>query len=305
MSRIDVIIPARNESEGIAEVCRRVIEHTGQAPIVVDDGSDDGTGELAAAAGARVIRHPYPKGNGAAIKAGARSSDADVLIFMDGDGQHDPADIPRLLSLLDEGFDLVVGARTRRQDQASLPRYLANWAYNRISSWLAGQRVADLTSGFRAARRVPFMEILPLLPNGFSYPTTSTMAFYRAGHSVTYLPIAVAQRDQPGTSHIRPIRDGARFFTIIFKVVTLYSPLKVFAPASAALFAAALSYYAYTYLSDGRFTNMGVLLFVSAILVFLIGLIAEQITMLTHLQLHGRGRPTPPPEDQHGTDERP
>lgn len=296
---VSVVVPARNEALTIARLCRDIQTELPDAElIVVDDGSSDGCGDAAAQAGARVVSHPHSLGNGAAIKSGARVARGNILVFLDGDGQHDAQDIPRLLAQIDAGHDLVVGARQTRGDQASLARWGANQLYNRLASVLVGHPVDDLTSGFRAVVRSKFLAILALLPNGFSYPTTSTMAFYRAGHSVSFVPIAVRQRPDKTGSHIRPLRDGLRFLTIIFKVVTLYSPLKVFAPASLAIFVAGIGYYAYTYLSDGRFTNMGMLLLLSAMLVFLIGLLSEQVTTLIHLHLQDakpRADDEPPP----------
>jgi glycosyltransferase involved in cell wall biosynthesis len=225
------------------------------------------------------VHHPYSKGNGAAIKTGARAATGDVIVFMDADGQHDPADIQRLLQKVEEGHDMVVGAR-QKGSQASLGRGLANGLYNRIASWMTGHKVEDLTSGFRAVRADKFREFLYLLPNGFSYPTTSTMAFFRAGYSVTYLPITAAKRI--GKSHIRLLHDGMRFLLIIFKIGTLYSPLKIFLPFSVAMFSIATVWYLYTYLHSGRFTNMSALLYTGSVMIFLMGLISEQITALMY-----------------------
>ncbi len=246
---------------------------------MVDDGSHDATSVVALEAGVRVLRQPYSKGNGAAVKAGARAARGEILIFMDADGQHQPEDIPRLLEKLEEGHDMVVGARSRNS-QAGLHRATANGFYNRLASWMVGHRVADLTSGFRAVRADRFRQFLYLLPNGFSYPTTITMSFFRAGYSVAYVPIHAPQRI--GRSHLRILRDGARFLVIIFKIGTLYSPLKLFAPVSAVFFTAGLAYYAYTFATLHRFTNMSALLLICAIMVFLIGLVSEQITALMY-----------------------
>jgi glycosyltransferase involved in cell wall biosynthesis len=253
----------------------------GAEMIVVDDGSDDATGQVASAAGATVVRQPYTMGNGAAIKAGTRAARGEVLVFLDGDGQHDPADIPRLLAGIHEGHDLVVGARASGS-QASVLRLIGNSFYNRLASWIVGHRVADLTSGFRAVRAARFREFLYLLPNGFSYPTTSTMAFYRAGYGVKFVPVTVGRRE--GRSHIRLLRDGGRFVLIIFRIGTLYSPLKIFVPTSLLFFALGLGYYAYTFLTFGRFTNLGALLFGTSVIVFMIGLVSEQITQLLYSQ---------------------
>ena len=279
-ARVSVVLPARNEQGAVGDTVRRVLElHPGAQVIVVDDGSTDSTALLAEQAGASVLRRPYGMGNGAAVKAGARAADGDVLVFMDADGQHDPADIARLLERLDEGYDMVVGARDGGS-QASVGRGLANRLYNRLASWMTGHPVLDLTSGFRAARAERFLEFVHLLPNGFSYPTTSTMAFFRSAYPVAYVPIRAAKRI--GTSHIRPLRDGVRFLLIIFKIATLYSPLKLFLPVSALFFVLGLINYLHTYIDTGRLTNMSTLLWSAAVIVFLIGLISEQITNLTY-----------------------
>ena len=198
---------------------------------------------------------------------------------MDADGQHDPADIPALLTRLDEGYDMVVGAR-QAGSQASLGRGIANRVYNRLASYMTGEKIEDLTSGFRAVRAEKFREFLYLLPNGFSYPTTSTMAFFRAGYSVAYEPIHAARRI--GKSHIRPLQDGIRFLLIIFKIGTLYSPLKLFAPVAAGMFLLGSLWYLHTFMNYGRFTNMSALLFTGSVVVFMMGLISEQITALMY-----------------------
>jgi glycosyltransferase involved in cell wall biosynthesis len=247
--------------------------------IVVNDGSTDSTAEVCKAANLLVLSQPYSMGNGAAIKRGARAAKGDILVFMDADGQHDPSDISRLLTKLDDGYDMVVGARDWA-GQAGVGRGVANTIYNRLASWMTGFQVRDLTSGFRVVRADKFLEFLHLLPNGFSYPTTSTMAFFRSAYAVAYEPIGVAKRI--GKSHIRPLRDGVRFLLIIFKIATLYSPLKLFVPASLVFFLLGLGNYIYTFVTLHRLTNMSVLLFSASVIVFLIGLISEQITNLTY-----------------------
>lgn len=279
--RISVILPAKNEAAGLRKMLPLLSASQPEAEvIVVDDGSSDDTAAVALGLGARVVSSPYSMGNGAAIKRGAREAAGDVLVFMDADGQHDPAHIPALLEKLAEGFDMVVGARNA-QGQANLGRGAANALYNRLASWMTGQRVADLTSGFRAVRAGRFREFLHLLPNGFSYPTTSTMAFFRSAYPVAYVPIPVHTRI--GKSHIRPIRDGVRFLLIIFRIATLYSPLKLFAPTGFAFFLTGACYYGWTFATQHRFTNMSALLFSAAVIIFLIGLVSEQITALTYL----------------------
>ncbi|MGN7832169.1 glycosyltransferase family 2 protein [Pseudoxanthomonas sp. 22568] len=278
--RISVVLPAKNEAGGLPRTLERLREVLPEAEvIVVDDGSTDQTASLAAALGARVLTSPYSMGNGAAIKRGARVATGDVIVFMDADGQHDPADARRLLDKLGEGYDMVVGARNW-EGQAGVSRGLANTFYNWLASRMTGFQVKDLTSGFRAVRADRFREFLYMLPNGFSYPTTSTMAFFRSAYAVAYEPIPVARRI--GKSHIRPIRDGVRFLLIIFKIATLYSPLKLFAPTALLFFLTGLGYYGFTFFTQGRFTNMSALLFSASVIIFLIGLISEQITTLMY-----------------------
>lgn len=277
---LSIILPAKNELPALRGLLPRLRQMQPEAEIIiVDDGSTDDTRAFCESEGVTCLSSPYSMGNGAAIKRGARAASGDVLIFMDADGQHDPADIPRLLARLDEGYDMVVGARGW-DGQAGFHRGLANGFYNRLASWMTGHMVADLTSGFRVARADKFREFLHLLPNGFSYPTTTTMAFFRSAYLVTYEPIKVAAR--VGRSHIRPLRDGIRFLLIIFKIATLYSPLKLFVPVAGAFFLLGLGEYGYTFWRFHRFTNMSTLLFSAAVIVFLIGLISEQITNLTY-----------------------
>ena len=277
---ISIILPAKNEGVALATLLPRLRALSdGYEILVVDDGSTDDTAAICEANAVRVVRHPYPMGNGAAIKRGAREAKGDVLVFMDADGQHDPADITRLLVKLEDGFDMIVGARDW-SGQAGVGRGIANTIYNWLASRMTGFDVLDLTSGFRVVRAQKFREFLHLLPNGFSYPTTSTMAFFRSAYAVAYVPIHAAQR--VGKSHLRPLRDGVRFLLIIFKIATLYSPLKLFVPAALMFFLTGVGYYLYTFLSMHRLTNMSVLLFSASVIIFLIGLISEQITALTY-----------------------
>lgn len=280
MSRISIILPAKNEAAALKDLLPRLIAAQPDAEIiVVDDGSTDETRSVCASNGVTCLSSPYSMGNGAAIKRGARAAAGDILVFMDGDGQHDPADISRLVARLEEGYDMVVGARDW-ESQAGVGRGLANTLYNWLASRMTGHVVADLTSGFRAARAQRFREFIHLLPNGFSYPTTSTMAFFRSAYGVAYEPIKAAER--VGKSHIRPLKDGIRFLLIIFKIATLYSPLKLFVPVSCVFFLLGFLNYAYTFFSYGRLTNGSTLMWSAGVIVFLIGLISEQITALTY-----------------------
>ena len=278
-----IVIPAKDEEQGLVLTLPRLRETYPDAEIVVvDDGSSDGTVAVCEQHRVTVVSHPYSKGNGAAIKSGARAASGDYLDFMDGDGQHDPADIEKLLYKLEEGYDMVVGARGCRDDQANLARWSANSLYNWLASWMVNRKIDDLTSGFRAVNRKKFLSFLYLLPNGFSYPTTSTMAFFRAGYSVGFVPIKVSKR--LGKSHVNVLRDGVRFFLIIFKIGTLYSPLKVYFPMSVLVSGLGIMNYIVANLTSGqlRFTNMSTLLILTGMIIFLIGLLAEQLTNLQY-----------------------
>ncbi len=283
-----IVLPAKNEAIGLAKTLPRLKDaFAGVEIIVVDDGSTDDTPAICRAHDVVYLRHPYSMGNGAAIKSGARRATGDVIVFMDADGQHDPADIPHLLAKLDEGHEMAVGARTW-DTHASVGRGLANRIYNRLASYMTGNRIDDLTSGFRAARARHFKRFLYLLPNGFSYPTTCTMAFFRSGLPVAYVPIRAQQRE--GKSHIRIVQDGLRFLMIILKVGTLFSPMRLFLPISAMLFLLATTYYAYTFATMHRFTNMSALLYTSSLICFLIGILAELVSSLHYKEAESERR---------------
>ena len=277
--QVSVVIPAYNEEEAIGSVVRRVVEDVPglKEVIVVDDGSSDRTAELAGEAGATVLRSPYNKGNGASVKAGIRHATGDIVVMMDGDGQHSAEDIRRLLESMQQGHDMAVGARTSGS-QAGIHRALANWLYNTVASYVAGHRIPDLTSGFRAIRRDVARRFLYLLPNTFSYPSTITLALFRAGYSIAYIPIEAGKR--VGRSKISYVRDGTRFLVIITKITTLFAPIKVFLPAAAGLFVVGLVWYAYTFFTAHRFTNMSLFSMLFAVQLFLLGFIAEQIAQL-------------------------
>jgi len=272
-----VVIPAFNEAPSIGSVVRDLAAAARWREIlVVDDGSTDGTGAAASAAGARVVRHPYNKGNGAAVKTGIREAAGDFILIADADGQHRPADATRLVSHLGD-YDLVVGSRSR-QTHAGLSRRLGNALLNAIASYLTELPIPDLTSGFRAARRDHLREFLHLLPNGFSTPTTTTLAFIKAGYSVRFEPVDAAQR--AGASKIRLGSDGFDFFLILLKVITIYSPLRLFVPVSAAAFAVGAVYGVWTIATQSHVTNSSVLLIVLSVVVLLVGLVSEQIAAL-------------------------
>jgi glycosyltransferase involved in cell wall biosynthesis len=276
-SATSVIIPAFEESGSIAAVVNGL--RTGaqwKEIIVIDDGSGDETAARAGAAGATVVRHPYNKGNGAAVKTGIRHATGEWILIIDADGQHDAADAVRLVGALGS-YDLVVGARAGRT-QATVVRRIGNAVLNRIAGYLANRNIPDLTSGFRAARREYLTEFLHLLPNGFSTPTTTTLSFLRAGYNVHFE--RVDARPRAGHSKIRLARDGASFFLILLKVITIFSPLKVFVPVSVSAFTVGIAYGAWNFVQHDRIPNGAVLLLMFAVMVFLVGLVSEQISTL-------------------------
>ncbi|MCF8146355.1 MAG: glycosyltransferase family 2 protein [Deltaproteobacteria bacterium] len=277
-SDVSVIIPAYNEAPSIGRVVAEILAlHPGIEIIVIDDGSTDRTGDVAGEAGAVVYRHPYNIGNGAAIKSGIRIASGNVLVFMDGDGQHDTADLNELIRYFPE-FDMVVGARSS-EDQTSTIRSIGNRIYNGLASYVTNFPIQDLTSGFRAIKADLAQHLLYLLPNTYSYPTTLTLGILRSGRSIKYVRIAVKKR-QIGKSGIRIIKDGIRFFMIIIRICTFYSPLKIFLPISMVIFLIGLGYYGYTFFTAGRFTNMSALLLTTSVLIFMLGLVSEQISQL-------------------------
>lgn len=285
-----VVIPALNEEETVGDVVRRAREvlDPDDEVIVVDDGSTDDTGRVAEEAGARVVRRPYPFGNGSAIKAGARAARGERIIMLDADGQHDPALIPRLLEEL-EDHDMVVAAR-EADSHASRGRRLANAVFNRLASKLTNREILDLTSGYRAVRRRVLHEFLPLLPNQFSYPTTITMACLRAGYTVSYVPIRAAMRRGKEKSKIKPVSDGLKFLTIIFKIVTLFAPMRVFAPVSALPFGIGALTFLGALATGGGASTTGALLLTMGLFLFCIGLVSEQIAAL-RFERHGNHGP--------------
>ena len=289
---ISIILPAKNEAESLKKLLPELRQ---QFPddeiIVVDDGSTDDTVAVCERNHVSVISHVYSMGNGAAIKTGARNAEGNILVFMDADGQHTPENINLLIEKINAGYDMAVGAR-QTGTHASLARRIANTFYNKLASWMTGYPIEDLTSGFRAARARHFRKFLYLLPNKFSYPTTSTMAFFRSGLPVGYVPIKAINRSGDRKSHIRLFHDGFRFLIIILKIGALFSPMRFFLPLSGLLFFIGLAYYGYTYFNWGRLTNMSAILFLSSLFTFLFGIISEQISALHYKDIQETRRRT-------------
>lgn len=279
MPSVSIILPAYNEGQVIGTIIDKIVAVAGSdwEIIVVDDGSSDDTAARAARDGVRVVRHPYNKGNGAAVKTGLREATGNVVCLMDADGQHDPAQIDSLLQQLDT-YDLVIGARHDGGGAGGIFRRLGNAFYNRLASYLSNQKVLDLTSGFRAAWRDKMIEFVPLFPNGFSYPTTSTLAFIKAGYSVGYVPIEASKR--VGKSKIRLAQDGTKFVVIALRMIVLFSPMRVFFPASVLMFIGGAGYGAWTIYHELDVADVTVLLVTMSVVTFLIGLISEQIAMM-------------------------
>jgi glycosyltransferase involved in cell wall biosynthesis len=287
-----IILPAKNEAESLIKLLPALRNNfPGAELIVVNDGSTDNTVDICNQNQVQVISHVYSMGNGAAIKTGARNAQGQVLVFMDADGQHDPEDIQRLLDKINDGYDMAVGAR-QIDTHASFARRIANTFYNKLASWMTGYPIEDLTSGFRAARARHFRKFLYLLPNKFSYPTTSTMAFFRSGLPVGYIPIKAMNRSGERKSHIRLFHDGFRFLIIILKIGALFSPMRFFLPISGLLFFTGLAYYGFTYFNWGRLTNMSAILFLSSLFTFLFGIISEQISALHYKDIQETRRRT-------------
>lgn len=285
---VDIIIPAFNEGKNIGKLVLELKElYPDHTVIVIDDGSTDDTAVVAENAGAEVYRHPYNIGNGAAIKNGMRVATGDILVLMDGDNQHHAEDVQKLLDQIPE-FDMVVGQRTK-DGQASFSRAIGNQFYNWFASYVAKFSIKDLTSGFRAVKAPIAKQFINLLPNTYSYPSTLTLGVLRSGRSLTYVPINIRKR-KLGKSGIRLFRDGVKFFMIITRICTLYSPMRVFLPVSFAMFGLGLINYIYTFFTRGRFTNMSVLFFITAILVFMMSLISEQICQMRFERREGDRR---------------
>ena len=275
---LSIVMPCLNEAENLVSLLPELKKAQPNAEIlVINDGSTDNSASICHEYEVKVISHPKPLGNGASIKTGAREASGEIIIFMDADGQHSPEDIQPLLDKLAEGYDMVVGAR-HSHTHASKGRLLGNTFFNKLASFMTGQKIEDLTSGFRAVRAKHFKKFLYLLPNGFSYPTTSTMAFFRSALPVAYIPIHAGKRE--GKSKIKLVKDGFRFFIIILKIGALFSPMRLFLPVSALTFFLGVLNHIHSYITSGSFSNGSLLLYVASVFIFLMGILSEQISSL-------------------------
>jgi glycosyltransferase involved in cell wall biosynthesis len=285
-TEVSIIIPAYNEAHTVGNLISKIVELYPEFEVlVINDGSTDDTSAVAKGAGAKVLNHPYNIGNGAAVKNGIRHAKGEILIFMDGDSQHDPKDIARLIEYMPH-YDMVVGARLI-SSQSSIGRAIGNKLYNILASYVAKFKIKDLTSGFRAVKSDLARQFIYLLPNTYSYPTTLTLSVLRSGRTLQYIPIEVNSR-KTGKSNIGLFKDGVRFFMIIVKICTLYSPFRIFLPVSFSTFFIGLCYYLYTFLRWGRFTNMSALLFTTSVVIFMMGLVSEQICQMRFEESEGK-----------------
>jgi glycosyltransferase involved in cell wall biosynthesis len=274
-----IIIPAFNEEASIGDVVRIMgNQYPEMGVIVVDDGSTDDTLSQAELAGAKIIRHYTNLGYGAALKTGVRSTDADVIIFFDADGQHDPRDVGRLVQAI-EDCDMVVGVRQKESYVPPVRRpgkRILNWVANIV----CGQRIPDVNSGLRAIRRDIFLKYVHLLPYGFSLSTTTTIAFLKAGRVVKYIPIVVKKRQ--GASTVRQLKHGPESLLLILRLIVLFEPLKIFLAVAGGLFALSIFSLVIDLVltKSGGISDTTVLLSIATLIVFMFGLVCDQVSAL-------------------------
>ena len=285
-SPVSIIIPVYNEEEVIGSVLEGLREWRARAEIIViDDASTDRSAEIAARAGVRVIRHRVNKGYGAALKTGIRAAVGDVIVMMDADGEHDTAQIQRLLDAMGDN-DMVVGARGKGS-HAPLMRRPGKWILSQVANYLAQTNIPDLNSGFRAFRKDIARLFLHILPNGFSFSTTLTLALFKEGFNIAYVPIITTPRvGSPST--VNPLRDGINTLMLIIRIIALFDPIKVFLPTSLALFLVGVSYWigsgVFRYASHiepaFHIPTGALLVMLSAVIVFMFGILADQVSAI-------------------------
>ena len=288
--KYSVVLPVYNEEEVISSTIHDIVAVFNRMDleweiVAVDDGSDDQSVDVLRSlesefgSAFKLVRHPYNKGNGATIKTGIRNASGEVIVCMDCDGQHDPEDILKMLPFLGE-YDLIVGARPFKEDGVWY-RNLANRFYNGLASRLTDFKIEDLTSGFRIFKADVVKKFYHLFPQHFSYPTTSTLALLKGGYNIKYVPINIQPR-KTGASKIRLFRDGLRFTTIIFKIILLFEPMRVFLPVTAAAFILGFVSTILGMIQAARLyvPNSAVVLFVLGVISFLMGILAEHTTAI-------------------------
>lgn len=276
---VSIVIPAYNEESSITELIKRIFAVSKDFELIVSsDGSTDATVRLAKDAGAIVVEHPYNVGNGAAVKDGALRATRDYIVFMDADLQHQPDDVVQLLQYLPE-YDMVIGARTK-ESMTDLHRNIGNKILIKIAENISGHKINDLTSGFRAVKKELFLKFMHLYPLRYSYPTTSTLAFLSAGYFVKYVPLSSIQKRIHGESNIRPLKDGMRFIHIILRVIMTFHPMKIFLPITLTLFLGGIAVSVYQLLQVGGIRSSSIILLLSSVIVFLNGMLAEQISQI-------------------------
>lgn len=276
-----IVIPAYNEECGLVfalENLRRCGLLDTCEVVVVDDASTDKTAEVAERfSGVRLIRHGVNKGYGAALKTGIRASRGQKIVVLDGDGQHPAEPIREVIRMLDTSA-LVIGGRDRRSLQ-SKSRLIGKAVIRWLAEYLFEQRLPDYNSGFRGFRREAITPVLNLMPNGFSFSTTSTLAFLKLGYEIGEIPITVAPR-QGRPSSVKFARDGGKTILLICRIIMLFNPLKIFVPGAAFMTAVGVIWAAVGVLFYQRVPNSAVALLTLGFLLFFVGLLADQISIL-------------------------
>ncbi|MDY0094409.1 MAG: glycosyltransferase family 2 protein [Candidatus Vecturithrix sp.] len=282
MGSMTVIVPVYNEEGAIAQTLDELlpnIENNGWQLIVVNDGSNDGTGQILEHYGnrLRVINHPYNRGYGAALKTGIRAANTELMAICDSDGQHRPEDL-MLLYKEASGADIVIGERApgSRNDLFRVP---GKWLLRHAANFIVGRKIADLNSGLRIFRRAFIKKILHLMPEGFSFTSTSTVAAIKMGFLIKFVPIQTRKRI--GTSSVRQVRHGFMVLMLILRLAVLFSPLRIFMPISAALTGLGVVYALYV-IATVRLTlaNGALFCLLAALMIFFFGLVVDQISVM-------------------------
>jgi len=275
MKDVTIVLPAYNEAEALAKILGELKKKYKEAQVlVVDDGSTDRTAEVARKAGVTAVSHPYNKGYGAALKTGARAAKTEYVLYFDSDGQFFTDDINAVAAERNK-YDMVIGARPKEFTMKDMGRRVMK----AMASYLSGKKIPDINCGFRLIRRQRVLDFMSILPDGFSFTTTITLAMLQAGDSVKFQPVRVKPRES-GKSGIKKMRHGLRFMLYILRMVMLFNPLKVFLPVSLALFAVGFPVFAYFLLFQAHVSQTSLMLILFSLMTFLFGLVADAISVL-------------------------